>query len=76
MIGRWKSIVWSPKTVWRNDNHSLFCVDVTGNSIDEAEAVVLAEALKEMRELKDLNLDSEFWVVAISHCGDSDAEVA
>ena len=76
MIGRLKSIVGSPKTVWRNDNHSLFCVDVTGNSIDEAEAVVLAKALKEMRELKDLNLDSEFWVVTISHCGDSGAEVA
>ena len=49
---------------------------VTGNSIDEAEAVVLAKALKKMRNLKDLNLNGEFWVVAISHCGDSGAEVA
>ena len=76
MIGRSKSIVGSPKTVWRNDNHSLFCVDVTDNSIDDAEAVVLAEALKEMLNLKDLKLYGDFWVVGIFHCGDSGAEVA
>ena len=51
-------------------------MDVTDHSIDDAEAVVLAEALKEMRELKELNLTSEFWVVSVSHRGDSGAEVA
>ena len=51
-------------------------MDVPDNPIDTAGATALVEALKEMRELKTLNLEGEFWVVVISACGDSGIEVA
>ena len=65
----------TPNSISRNYSHSLFRVDVPDNRIGDAGATALVEALKEMRELKELTFDCEFWVVVICRCGDSVAEV-
>ena len=75
MLGRWKSIVGSPNSISRHYSHSLFRVDVPANGIGPAGATALVEALKEMRDLKTLNLACEFRVVVISRCDDSGTEV-
>ena len=75
ILGRWKSIVWSPNSISRHYSHSLFRVDIPDNNIGAAGATALVEALKEMGNLKELNLRGEFWVVVISRCDDSDTEV-
>ena len=67
--------VVTPNSISRNYSHSLFRVDVPDNQIGAAGATALVEALKEMRELKTLNLGSEFRVVVISRCGDGDTEM-
>ena len=67
--------VVTPNSISRNYSHSLFRVDVPDNGIGAAGATALVEGLKEMREMKTLNLESEFWVVVISRCGDSGTEM-
>ena len=65
----------TPNSISRNYSHSLFRVDVPDNQIGAGGATALVEGLKEMGELKTLNLGCEFWVVVISRCGDSGTEV-
>ena len=65
----------TPNSISRNYSHSLFRVDVPGNRIGDAGATALVEGLKEMRELKTLDLGGKFWVVVISPCGDRGTEV-
>ena len=43
-------------------------MDVPDNEIGDSGATALVEALKEMRNLEELNLDSEFWAFVISRC--------
>ena len=43
-------------------------MDVSDNKIGDSGATALVEALKEMRNLKNLNLFCEFWAVVISRC--------
>ena len=43
-------------------------MDVSDNEIGDSGATALVEALKEMRNLEELNLDSEFWAFVISRC--------
>ena len=43
-------------------------MDVPGNDIGASGATALVEALKEMRNLKELNLGGEFWAFVISRC--------
>ena len=50
----------TPNSISRNYSHSLFRVDVPGNEIGDAGVTALVEGLKEMRELKTLNLACEF----------------
>ena len=38
------------------------------NQIGDSGATALVEALKEMRNLKELNLSGEFWAFVISRC--------
>ena len=52
--------VVTPNSISRNYSHSLFRVDVPDNQIGAAGATALVEGLKEMRELKELNLEGEF----------------
>ena len=68
-------MVGSPNSISRHYSHSLFRADVPGNKIGDAGATAVVEALKEMRNLEKLNLDSEFWVVVISRCDDSGTAV-
>ena len=58
--------VVTPNSISRNYSHSLFRVDVPDTNIGDAGATALVEALKEMGELKELNLGGEFWMVASS----------
>ena len=44
----------------------LVWVYVPGNAITDVGATALVEALKEMPNLKELNLKGEFWIVDIS----------
>ena len=67
--------VVTPNSISRNYSHLLFRVDVPDNRIGDDGATALVEALKEMRELKTLNLGCEFWVVVVSRCDDSGTEV-
>ena len=67
--------VVTPNSISRNYSHSLFRVHVPANQIGDAGATALVESLKEMRELKTLNLHCEFWMVVISRCGDSGTEM-
>ena len=43
-------------------------MDVAGNEIGDSGATALVEALKETRNLEELNLAGEFWAVVISRC--------
>ena len=43
-------------------------MDVADNEIGASGATALVEALKEMRNLKELNLGGEFWAFVISRC--------
>ena len=43
-------------------------MDVAANKIGDSGATALVEALKEMRDLKELNLWGEFWAAVISRC--------
>ena len=43
-------------------------MDVPDNKIGASGATALVEALKEMRNLKELDLGCEFWAVVISRC--------
>ena len=68
-------LVVTPNSILRNYSHTLFRVDVPANEIGDAGATALVEALKEMRELKTLDLSSEFWAGVICRCGDGGTEV-
>ena len=70
-----RSIIVVANSISRNYSHSLFRVHVPDNRIGAAGATALVEGLKEMRELKTLNLEREFRVVVISRCGDSGTEM-
>ena len=43
-------------------------MDVPDNKIGDSGATALVEALKETRNLEELNLFSEFWAFVISRC--------
>ena len=43
-------------------------MDVPDNKIGDSGATALVEALKETRNLKELNLYREFWAFVISRC--------
>ena len=43
----------------------LFCVGAPDNDIGDPGATALVEAFKEMPNLKELKLSSEFWIVDI-----------
>ena len=43
-------------------------MDVLDNGIGDSGATALVEALKEMRNLKNLHLRCEFWAFVISRC--------
>ena len=67
--------VVTPNSISRNYSHSLFRVDVPGNQIGAAGATALVEGIKEMRELKTLNLGCEFGVSVTFDCCDRGTEV-
>ena len=44
----------------------LFCVNELDNNSAAAGATALVEAFKEMKNLTELNLESEFWMLGIA----------
>ena len=44
----------------------MFCVNETDNQIGDAGATALVEALKETKNLQELNLEGEFWMVGVA----------
>ena len=50
-------------------------MNIAGNEIGDSGATALVEALKEMRNLKELYLYGEFWAVVIPRCDAMGIEV-